>query len=68
MSTTQRDLVLQPVPVSSASKIKPAPKRQAITVPFAYTPSDDGTDENILILLHGLGETSSMMTPYQQSS
>ncbi|TFL03765.1 hypothetical protein BDV98DRAFT_525340 [Pterulicium gracile] len=24
---------------------------------FTYTPSDDGTDENLLILLHGLGDT-----------
>ncbi|KZP30753.1 hypothetical protein FIBSPDRAFT_850204, partial [Athelia psychrophila] len=36
---------------------KPAPKVAAIPVPFAYAPSDDGTDENLLILLHGLGDT-----------
>lgn len=36
---------------------KPAPKASAIPVPFAYAPSDDGTDENLLILLHGLGDT-----------
>jgi len=28
-----------------------------IPVPFSYTPSDDGVDENLLILLHGLGDT-----------
>ncbi|EJF60353.1 hypothetical protein DICSQDRAFT_147998 [Dichomitus squalens LYAD-421 SS1] len=28
-----------------------------IPVPFVYNPSDDGTDENLLILLHGLGDT-----------
>ncbi|KAI0796401.1 hypothetical protein BC629DRAFT_1592623 [Irpex lacteus] len=38
-------------------KVKPRPKSSAITVPFDYNPSDDGTDENLLILLHGLGDT-----------
>ncbi|KAI0084966.1 hypothetical protein BDY19DRAFT_897508 [Irpex rosettiformis] len=38
-------------------KVKPRPKPSAITVPFNYYPSDDGTDENLLILLHGLGDT-----------
>ncbi|KAF9494339.1 hypothetical protein BDN71DRAFT_1375415, partial [Pleurotus eryngii] len=28
-----------------------------IPVPFSYTPSDDGIDENLLIFLHGLGDT-----------
>ena len=33
------------------------PRESAIPVPFSYTPSDDGVDENLLILLHGLGDT-----------
>jgi hypothetical protein len=36
-------------------RIKPPPHLAAISAPFSYTPSDDGTDENLLILLHGLG-------------
>ncbi|RDB17054.1 hypothetical protein Hypma_001771 [Hypsizygus marmoreus] len=42
---------------SSTPRVKPSPKTSAIPVPFSYTPSDDGTDENLLILLHGLGDT-----------
>lgn len=33
------------------------PRESAIPVPFSYTSSDDGVDENLLILLHGLGDT-----------
>lgn len=38
-------------------RVKPPPKsgRGKISVPFSYIPSGDGTDENLLILLHGLG-------------
>jgi hypothetical protein len=39
-------------------KVKPAPKQSTIPVPFFYASSDDGTDENLLILLHGLGAYS----------
>jgi len=42
---------------SSGPRVKPPPKTNAISVPFEYTPSDDGTDENLLILFHGLGDT-----------
>ncbi len=38
-------------------RVKPRPSTSKIPVPFFYCPSDDGTDENILILLHGLGDT-----------
>ncbi|KAI0742273.1 hypothetical protein C8Q80DRAFT_1108962 [Daedaleopsis nitida] len=38
-------------------RIKTPPKSSAIPVPFVYNASDDGTDENLLILLHGLGDT-----------
>ncbi|KAL5525703.1 hypothetical protein ACEPAG_7040 [Sanghuangporus baumii] len=43
--------------VTSSPRVKPAPSKDAISVPFIYAPSDDGTDENLLILLHGLGDT-----------
>lgn len=38
-------------------RVKPSPKSGLgkIPVPFEYIPSDDGTDENLLVLLHGLG-------------
>ncbi|KAH7910803.1 hypothetical protein BJ138DRAFT_63110 [Hygrophoropsis aurantiaca] len=45
------------------SNPKPAPRTKShplaseIRVPFSYSPSPDGTDENLLILLHGLGDT-----------
>ncbi|KAG7449133.1 alpha/beta-hydrolase [Guyanagaster necrorhizus] len=38
-------------------RVMPSPKSSRIPVPFFYSPSDDGTDENLLILLHGLGDT-----------
>ncbi|KAK0468466.1 Alpha/Beta hydrolase protein [Desarmillaria tabescens] len=42
---------------SALPRAKPSPKSSRISVPFFYCPSDDGTDENLLILLHGLGDT-----------
>ncbi|KAL0573900.1 hypothetical protein V5O48_008048 [Marasmius crinis-equi] len=42
---------------SSLPRCKPAPKESQIPTKFNYCPSDDGTDENLLILLHGLGDT-----------
>ncbi|KAG6819320.1 hypothetical protein H0H93_012957 [Arthromyces matolae] len=36
-------------------RVKKAPTKADIPVPFSYIASDDGTDENLLILLHGLG-------------
>ena len=43
-------------PVDAARpRVKPPPQSTAISAPFDYSPSDDGTDENLLILLHGLG-------------
>jgi len=41
----------------SRPRIKVPPQSTCVPVPFSYTPSDDGTDENLLILLHGLGDT-----------
>ena len=40
---------------SSQPRIKPSPKSSKLPGQFFYAPSDDGTDENLLILLHGLG-------------
>ncbi|KAJ8502064.1 hypothetical protein ONZ51_g136 [Trametes cubensis] len=42
---------------NATPRVKTPPKSSAIPVPFSYNPSDDGTDENLLILLHGLGDT-----------
>ncbi|KAL0946083.1 hypothetical protein HGRIS_012353 [Hohenbuehelia grisea] len=39
------------------TRVRPAPTTSGVYIPFAYSPSDDGTDENLLILLHGLGDT-----------
>ena len=38
-------------------RIKPPPKSSKLPGQFFYAPSDDGTDENLLILLHGLGSS-----------
>jgi len=38
-------------------RTKPSPKSSKVAGQFFYAPSDDGTDENLLILLHGLGDT-----------
>ena len=40
---------------ASVPKVKPPPKTSKIPSQFFYGPSDDGTDENLLIFLHGLG-------------
>ncbi|KAG6878007.1 hypothetical protein C0992_008754 [Termitomyces sp. T32_za158] len=42
---------------NGSPRVKKAPTKINISVPFSYTASDDGTDENLLILLHGLGDT-----------
>ena len=57
------------VRASSATtpKTKSPPEASAIPVPFVYHPSDDGTDENLLILLHGLGEQSARPSPSMDS-
>ncbi|THU87358.1 hypothetical protein K435DRAFT_867368 [Dendrothele bispora CBS 962.96] len=41
---------------SPSPKVKSPPKSTSVPTPFSYYPSDDGTDENLLILLHGLGD------------
>ena len=47
----------------SKYRLKTTPLSSKIPVPFAYSASDDGTDENLLILLHGLGEHQSTCIP-----
>jgi hypothetical protein len=47
-------------PVSSSPRVKEPPTSSAISAPFSYLASDDGTDENLLILLHGLGEVTGL--------
>ncbi|KAH9900694.1 hypothetical protein C8Q73DRAFT_636565 [Cubamyces lactineus] len=42
---------------NTTPRVKTPPKSAALPVPFLYNPSDDGTDENLLVLLHGLGDT-----------
>ena len=40
---------------STSAKVKLPPQTPKIPSQFFYGPSDDGTDENLLIFLHGLG-------------
>ncbi|KAI0820505.1 hypothetical protein BC628DRAFT_848418 [Trametes gibbosa] len=56
MMSGERDITIRESSKTS-SRVKTSPKSPAIPVPFAYAASDDGTDENLLILLHGLGDT-----------
>ncbi|KXN85604.1 hypothetical protein AN958_11092 [Leucoagaricus sp. SymC.cos] len=54
-----RELTSQEAGNTSTPRVKPPPKSgsEKIPVPFSYIPSDDGTDENLLVLVHGLGDT-----------
>ncbi|THG93809.1 hypothetical protein EW145_g8273 [Phellinidium pouzarii] len=59
MSLSAPEIHLKPstsTSTSSAPRVKPAPDAFDVPVPFEYAPSNDGTDENLLVLLHGLGE------------
>ncbi|KAJ3759682.1 hypothetical protein EV360DRAFT_94015 [Lentinula raphanica] len=50
------DVHLRPADQSSQTpRVKKAPSKLPLS--FSYSPSDDGTDENLLVLLHGLGDT-----------
>ncbi|KAG8730599.1 hypothetical protein FRC12_020164 [Ceratobasidium sp. 428] len=40
---------------------KARPTRAGLGLEFVYAPSDDGVDENVLVVLHGLGDT---MAPF----
>lgn len=45
-------------PSESRLRVKKSPQISDIPLLFSYTPSDDGTDENLLVLFHGLGACS----------
>ncbi|KAI6041531.1 hypothetical protein EDC04DRAFT_1261814 [Pisolithus marmoratus] len=53
--------------IASSPRRKPLPNSAKIPVPYSYTASDDGTDENLLILLHGLGDTHILFTKLGRS-
>jgi len=57
MSNSATSITVQEAQSNHSPRRKPPPRKTSIKVPFEYTPSDDGTDENMLILLHGLGDT-----------
>ncbi|KAF8340602.1 uncharacterized protein EI90DRAFT_3143918 [Cantharellus anzutake] len=42
-------------------KTKPTPEAKSFPLKFTYSNSEDGIDENLLVLLHGLGDTE---TPF----
>lgn len=44
-------------PIKKQSNKKPIPQSSKCKLKFKYTPSADGVDTNILLLLHGLGDT-----------
>ena len=48
-------------------RIKPPPKSSKLPGHFFYAPSDDGTDENLLILLHGLGQSDNHHYAYREA-
>jgi len=52
---TDSVLNVQPTSDDPAPRVKRAPK-PPVPLTYLYSPSDDGTDENLLIFLHGLGD------------
>ncbi|CEL55268.1 hypothetical protein RSOLAG1IB_01277 [Rhizoctonia solani AG-1 IB] len=57
----ERVLSVAPSIVDPVPRTKPRPARSGLGLEFVYSPSDDGVDENLLIVLHGLGDT---MAPF----
>ncbi|KAJ1307374.1 hypothetical protein OPQ81_001479 [Rhizoctonia solani] len=57
----ERMLSVAPSIVDPVPRTKARPTRSGIGLEFVYFPSDDGVDENLLIVLHGLGDT---MVPF----
>lgn len=54
----EKPINVQPVN-STEKRVKPAPKSSSTTFKtISYTPSPNKTDSNLLILFHGLGDTS----------
>lgn len=48
-------LNVQPATADPSPRVKPPPKTQHL-LKHVYHHSEDGSDENLLILLHGLGK------------
>lgn len=68
--TAESELIVGPESVSNSSstvspKRKPAPVfgkgKGKLPLKFEYSPSEDGIDENLLIMLHGLGRLGDNM-------
>ncbi|KAF8606539.1 hypothetical protein BDV93DRAFT_537063 [Ceratobasidium sp. AG-I] len=57
----ERILSVAPSIVDPAPRTKPRPTRTGLGLEHVYAPSDDGVDENLLVVLHGLGDT---MAPF----
>ncbi|KAG8712396.1 hypothetical protein FRC11_000258 [Ceratobasidium sp. 423] len=57
----ERVLSVAPSIVDPTPRTKNRPTRSGIGLEFVYSPSDDGIDENLLVVLHGLGDT---MAPF----
>ena len=53
--SSEKDITLREA-TNTTPRTKPPPTSPKIPVPFVYNASDDGTDTNLLILLHGLGK------------
>ena len=51
----ERILSVAPSIVDPAPRTKPRPTRAGLGLEHVYAPSDDGVDENLLVVLHGLG-------------
>jgi len=51
------DIYVQETSTTVLPRVKPSPTSSKLPGELFYAPSDDGTDENLLILLHGLGDT-----------
>ncbi|EUC64936.1 phospholipase/carboxylesterase [Rhizoctonia solani AG-3 Rhs1AP] len=57
----ERVLSVAPSIVDPVGRAKVRPTRAGVGLECVYSPSDDGVDENLLIVLHGLGDT---MAPF----
>ncbi|QRW04146.1 Rho-GTPase-activating protein [Ceratobasidium sp. AG-Ba] len=53
----ERVLSVAPSIVDPSPRTRPRPTREGLGLEHVYAPSDDGIDENLLIFLHGLGDT-----------
>lgn len=51
----ERILSVAPSIVDPTPRTNPRPTRAGLGLEHVYAPSDDGVDENLLVVLHGLG-------------